>query len=58
MPVEVALLDTEERPLYQRIASKARQLHELGLSYSAIARKLDVDGKTVARASRWLRRSS
>ena len=52
--LEVALLETESRPLYQRVARKALHLRELGLSYSAIARRLEVDDKTVAKAIRWL----
>ena len=48
--VEVALLATEEPPLYQRVAKKALLLKELGLSLAAIARHLEVDDKTVAKA--------
>jgi hypothetical protein len=54
VPLEVALLGTEERPLYQQVAQKALQLRELGLSYCGIARKLEVDDKTVAKAIGWL----
>ncbi len=53
---EVVLLETEARPLYQQVARKALHLRELGLSYCAIARRLEVDDKTVAKAIRWLRR--
>jgi DNA-directed RNA polymerase specialized sigma24 family protein len=49
-----ALLETER--LYQRVAREAIHLRELGFSYSAIARRLEVDDKTVAKAIRWLRR--
>jgi hypothetical protein len=38
------------------VAGKALQLHQLGMSCSAIARKLDVTDKTVAKAIAWLRR--
>ena len=48
------LLETKRRPLYQRVARNALQLRELGLSYSAIARRLGVDAKTVTKAVRWL----
>ena len=48
------MLDTKPRPLYQRVARMALHLRELGLSYLAIARKLEVDDKTVAKALRWL----
>jgi DNA-binding CsgD family transcriptional regulator len=54
--LEVALLETEARPLYQQAAQTALHLRELGLSYSTIARRLEVDDKTVAKAVRWLRR--
>ena len=56
MPVELALLKTEARPLYQQEAGKALHLRELGLSYCAIANRLEVDDKTVAKAIQWLRR--
>ncbi len=55
MPLKVALLDTERRPLYQQVAQKALHLRELGLSLSAIARRLGVTDKTVAKAISWLR---
>jgi hypothetical protein len=55
--LEMALLETETRPLYQWVARKAHHLRELGLSYSGIARKLEVDDKTVAKAIRWRRRT-
>jgi hypothetical protein len=42
-------------PAYQQIAEKARHLRELGMSFKAISRSLDVDDKTVARAVAWLR---
>ena len=54
MPLEVALVDTERRPLYQLVAQKALHLRELGLSLSATARRLGVTDKTVAKAVRWL----
>ena len=37
------------------MARKAFHLRELGLSLSAIARKLAIDDKTVAKAIQWLR---
>ena len=54
MPLKVALAETEARPICQKLARKVLHLGELGSSYRAIARKLDVDEKTVARAIRWL----
>jgi hypothetical protein len=47
-------LDTVERPVYQRIASKALHPQELGLSLSLIARRLGVPDKTVAKAVLWI----
>ena len=58
VPLEVVLAETEERPLYQRLARKALHLRELGLSLSAIARKLGVDDKTVAKSIQWLKAHS
>jgi hypothetical protein len=52
---EIALLETEERPLYQQIAGKVAQLRELGSSLAAISRRLELDYKTVAKAVRWRR---
>ena len=51
--LEVALRGTEAQPKYQQVAQKARHLRDLGLSNRAIARKLGVDDKTVAKAVRW-----
>jgi hypothetical protein len=53
VPFEVALLDTEERPVFQRIAEEAENLRALGLGISKIARHLGVDDKTVEKAIRW-----
>jgi transposase-like protein len=50
VPLEVALLETSARPRYQEVAQRAVHLRELGLSLSAIARRLDVDDRTVAKA--------
>lgn len=54
IPFEVALLITAEPPKYQQIAEKALHLNQLGLTNEAIARQLGVDGKTVAKALRWV----
>lgn len=51
---EVALLDTEPPPVYQRIAQEAKQLQELGMNFSRIAEYLGVDHKTVAKGVRRL----
>jgi hypothetical protein len=53
--LDVVLLEAETLPLYQKVAQRALHLHELGLSYCAIARRLEVDDKTVAKAVRWRR---
>jgi transposase len=49
----VALVETSELPAYQRIARNALHLRELGLSDRAIAARLGVTDKTVAKAIRW-----
>jgi hypothetical protein len=56
--LEAALLDTGVAPVYQRIATKALYLRQLGLSCSAIARKLKVSDKTVAKAIGWFKHNS
>ncbi len=55
MPFKVTLLDTSLPPFYQRIARKAPHLRELGLNFSAIARRLGVSAKTAAKGIAWLR---
>jgi len=50
------VVDTDQLPTYQRIAAKALRLEQLGMSCSAIARRLGVSDKTVAKAVAWLRR--
>lgn len=47
------MLETTERPLYQRISAEVRQLHRLGLSLSRMAAHVDVSDKTAARALAW-----
>jgi hypothetical protein len=54
MSLEVALLDTERPPIYQRIDQEAMHLQGLGLNFSRIAAHLGVDHKTVAKGIRWL----
>lgn len=53
LPFGVALLETIEGLLYQRISTEVRRLHRLGLSLSRIAAHLDVSDKTAARALAW-----
>jgi hypothetical protein len=54
IPFEAELLEAEIPPKYQQIADRALHLNRLGLSNEAIARHLVVDGKTVAKALRWV----
>ena len=54
VPIEAAILNTDAPPIYQQIAPKAFQLQQLGMNNSAIARRLGVNDKTVARAVAWL----
>ena len=49
-------MDTSATPIYEQIAVKALQLRQLGLSDTAIARRLSVTDKTVAKAVAWLER--
>ena len=42
-------------PVYQQIAPKPIQLQQLGMSNSAIARRIGITDKTVAKAIAWFR---
>jgi len=55
VPIEVAVLDGQAPPLYQRVAAKASHLHELGMTQAEIGRRLGVDRWTVGKALRWMR---
>ena len=55
MPFEVALIDTAQPPIYQRIAAEVLQLFRLGLSSTKIAKALHVSDKTVTKAIDWFR---
>jgi hypothetical protein len=55
MPIEVPILELKPPPVYQRIASKAKHLQELGLTQAEIGRRLGVDRWTVGKALRWHR---
>ena len=55
LPICVDFRVREPRPRYQEIASKALELRGLGHSDAAIAERFGVNGKTVAKAIRWLR---
>ena len=52
--MEVALLNAAEPPVYQRIARKALQLREPGMSDRAIAGRLGVTDKSIAKAIAWV----
>ena len=54
VPIQVNLLDSIREPIYQRIAKKSLQFHELGFSFCKIAKLLNVDEKTVAKAVNWI----
>lgn len=56
IPFVAEILDTAAAPIYQQIAPKAFQLKQLGISGSAIARRLGVTDKTVAKAVDWFLR--
>jgi hypothetical protein len=53
---EAAILDAGAAPVYQQIAPKALQFQQLGMSNSAIAKRLGITDKTVTKAAAWLRR--
>jgi hypothetical protein len=55
IPFEVALLVAAELPTYQQIAERVLHLNQLGLNNGAAARHIGVDGKTVAKALRWMK---
>jgi hypothetical protein len=57
MPFKAKILVTGDVPIYQQIAPKAFHLKQLGMSDSAIAGRLGVTDKTVAKAVAWFRRS-
>jgi len=54
MLFEVARVDLQEPPSYQKISEKAAHLRHLGMNPNRIAGHLGVDRTTVTRALRWL----
>ena len=54
VPINAAILDAGAAPVHQQIASEAFQLQQLGMSNSAIARRLGITDKTVGKAMAWL----
>jgi hypothetical protein len=57
LPFAAILTDTTAAPRYQRMASKALHLHQLGVGSTTIARRLSTTRKTVIKALAWLARS-
>lgn len=53
LSVNIPIDETQEPPVYQRIASKATHLRELGMTYLEIGKMLGVDRWTVGKAVRW-----
>lgn len=56
MALDIVVVGTEKRPVYQHIALKALHMNELGLSKTKIARCLGVTDKTAARAIQWIQK--
>lgn len=56
IPIEAAILDTGAPPIYEKIAPKALQLQQVGMSSLAIAKRLGVTDKTVAKSIAWHKR--
>lgn len=56
MPFEAVLLQTVDPPIYQRVATQAARLRQLGLSFARIAKSLGLSDKTVVKAVRWRRK--
>ena len=54
LPFQITVYDPSEQPSYQKIAEKALQLKELGLTCSSIARQLNVDHKSVPKGINWI----
>ena len=49
----IKILPARQIPLYQKISLKAKQLHNLGMSYQQIAKSLNVGETTVIRACKY-----
>ena len=45
--LHIKILPTKERPLYQKISQKVKQLRKIGMSYTDLASHVRVDIKTV-----------
>ncbi len=55
LPILADLRRPQTRPVYQRIARKAKQMRDLGFSDAAIARRFGVCARTIVKAILWLR---
>ena len=53
IPFEVDLVEGKTDFKYMKVAGKALELHGLGMTYRAIAMRLDVDHYTARKAVRW-----
>ena len=49
----IQILPTRQIPLYQKISTKAKQLHTLGMSHNKIARELNTSETTIVRACKY-----
>jgi len=49
----IKILPARQIPLYQKISLKAKQLHNLGMSYQQIAKNLNVGETTIIRANKY-----
>ena len=58
LPFEIPLFQTAESPVYRRIADRALQLRQLGLTPAVIARYLGVSDKTATKAIAWIKGES
>lgn len=56
MPFVVAILETEPPPKHRIVANKVLELYGLGMCVTAIAKRLNVDPKTVKKALRWMQK--
>jgi hypothetical protein len=58
IPIDIPLAETQEPPVYRRVAAKAAHIRELGMTYPEIGKRLGVDRWTAGKAVCWLKRSS
>lgn len=64
MPFETNVIPTKilKTPIYQTIAEKATELHDLGMNYRNIAKALNISDKTIKKAivrhSEWIKQAN